>query len=60
MPDAMGLGLYFAEGEGPTFERPLRDEGDIRALAVPDPNDKLRYVMDAVARIRRALDGRCR
>ena len=36
VPDAMGLGLYFAEGEGPKFERPLRDEGDIRRLGKPD------------------------
>src|SRR5487761_2534202 len=56
VPDAMGLGLYFAEGEGPKFERPLRDEWEIRALAAPDPYDHLRYVMDAVAEIRRALD----
>lgn len=57
VPDAMGLGLYFAEGEGPRFERPLRDEWEIRNLAVPDPHAELRYVMDAVAEIRRALDG---
>ena len=58
VPDAMGLGLYFAEGEGPRFERPLRDEAAIRALAVPDPNAELRYVMDAVRSIRKALAGR--
>jgi uroporphyrinogen decarboxylase len=57
IPDAMGLGLYFAEGEGPRFERPLREEWEVRDLSVPDPNDKLRYVMDAVAQIRRALNG---
>ena len=57
VPDAMGLGLYFAEGEGPRFERPLREERDILALAPPDMA-KLRYVMDAVAEIRRALEGR--
>ncbi|QNM97814.1 uroporphyrinogen decarboxylase [Chitinimonas koreensis] len=57
VPDAMGLGLYFAEGEGPKFERPLRDEAAIRALAVPDMAE-LQYVFDAVASIRRALDGR--
>ena len=56
VPDAMGLGLYFAEGEGPKFERPLKEEWEIRNLAVPDPNLELRYVMDAVAEIRRALD----
>ena len=56
VPDAMGLGLYFAEGEGPRFERPLRDEWEIRNLAVPDPSVELRYVIDAVAEIRRALD----
>ena len=56
VPDAMGLGLYFAEGEGPKFERPLKQEWEIRNLAVPDPNIELGYVMDAVAEIRRALD----
>ena len=56
IPDAMGLGLYFAEGEGPKFERPLREEWEIRALAVPDPAAHLRYVMDAVSQIRKALD----
>jgi len=58
VPDAMGLGLYFSEGEGPRFERPLREEAAIRALGVPDPNDELRYVMDAVRSIRAALAGR--
>lgn len=56
VPDAMGLGLYFAEGEGPRFERPLRDEWEIRNLACPDPHVELQYVMDAVSVIRRALD----
>ncbi len=55
VPDAMGLGLYFAEGEGPKFERPLREEWAINDLTAPDPYDHLRYVMDAVAEIRRAL-----
>jgi uroporphyrinogen decarboxylase len=58
VPDAMGLGLYFAEGEGPRFERPVRDEAAVAQLAVPDPNDSLRYVMDAVRTIRQALGGR--
>ena len=56
VPDAMGLGLYFSEGEGPRFERPLREEWAIRDLAVPDPHDHLGYVIDAVKEIRRALD----
>src|SRR6202795_937560 len=54
VPDAMGLGLAFAEGEGPRFERPLVDEAAISALAAPDAS-RLRYVYDAVASIRRAL-----
>lgn len=58
IPDAMGLGLYFAAGEGPRFERPLREEAAIRSLIVPDPNTHLRYVMDAVTSIRKALDNR--
>lgn len=56
IPDAMGLGLYFSDGEGPKFERPLREEWAIRDLAAPDPYDHLRYVLDAVAEIRRALN----
>jgi uroporphyrinogen decarboxylase len=57
VPDAMGLGLSFAAREGPRFAHPLRDEAAVHALAVP-PMDKLRYVFDAVASIRRALKGR--
>jgi uroporphyrinogen decarboxylase len=57
IPDAMGLGLSFAEGEGPRFARTTRDEAAINALAVPDMA-KLRYVFDAVAQIKRALKDR--
>ena len=57
VPDAMGLGLHFVEGEGPKFHRPVRDEAAIAKLAPPDL-DKLRYVFDAVSLIRRTLDGR--
>ncbi len=62
VPDAMGLGLHFVEGEGPRFERPVRDDEAVARLAVPS-RDSLRYVYDAVAEIRRALvdaDGRQR
>jgi uroporphyrinogen decarboxylase len=58
IPDAMGLGLYFAQGEGPMFEHPLREEKEIRALKIPDLATDLRYVMDAVSEIRKALDNR--
>jgi len=58
IPDAMGLGLYFVEGEGPKFERPVRDADSIAKLAVPDMQDELGYVMDAVRLIRRELDGK--
>ncbi len=58
IPDAMGLGLYFEEGEGPRFQRPVRTEADVAALPVPDPEGELRYVMDAVRVIRRELGGR--
>ncbi len=57
IPDAMGLGLHFVEGEGPRFERPLRVERDIRGLQAPDPTAALRYVLDAVRQIRSALAG---
>ncbi|MEJ2059351.1 MAG: uroporphyrinogen decarboxylase [Gammaproteobacteria bacterium] len=58
IPDAMGLGLYFAEGEGPRFEHPVRTRKEIEALCVPDPEQELGYVIDAVRLIRQELDGR--
>jgi uroporphyrinogen decarboxylase len=57
VPDAMGLGLYFADGEGPKFERPLRDEKAVMALRAPDLGS-LQYVFDAVTQIRTQLNGR--
>ncbi len=57
VPDAMGLGLSFALGEGPRFATPVRDEKAVAALEVPDMN-KLKYVFDAVTSIRHALNGR--
>lgn len=58
IPDAMGLGLYFAEGEGPKFNHPVRTQADVDKLGVPDPEGELKYVMDAVRVIRRELNGR--
>ena len=57
IPDAMGLGLYFADGEGPKFERTVRSEEDVKKLPVADMS-QLKYVFDAVAQIRGALKGR--
>ncbi|NLD54644.1 MAG: uroporphyrinogen decarboxylase [Burkholderiaceae bacterium] len=58
IPDAMGLGLTFVDGEGPKFRHPLRTEADILRLGVPDPTAELGYVLDAVRTIRGALAGR--
>jgi len=57
VPDAMGLGLHFVEGEGPRFERPIRTQMDVDALQVPDM-DRLRYVFDTITLVRRELAGR--
>jgi uroporphyrinogen decarboxylase len=57
IPDAMGMGLYFGEGEGPRFKQELRDFTDVVNLPIPDPETELRYVMDAVRTIRRELNG---
>jgi uroporphyrinogen decarboxylase len=57
IPDAMGLGLYFAEGEGPKFEKIIRTAADVEQLRRPDPASSLAYVMDAVALIRKNLQG---
>lgn len=58
IPDAMGLGLRFAAGEGPIFDCPIRTQADVDKLYVPDMHDDLGYVMDAVSTIRKALNGR--
>ena len=58
IPHAMNLGLEFEAGEGPKFERPVRSAADISRLTVPDPGQELRYVIDAVALVRRELAGR--
>ena len=58
IPDAMGLGLHFVDGEGPKLRHPLRSVADVARLAVPDPETDLRYVTDAVRLIRRELAGR--
>jgi uroporphyrinogen decarboxylase len=58
IPDAMGLGLHFVDGEGPKLHRPLRSAADVAALGVPDPEADLRYVMDAVRLVRRELGER--
>ena len=58
IPDAMGLGLYFEEGEGPRFRKPVRTAKDIEALEVINTRQQLTYVVDAVSTIRRELNGR--
>ncbi|MGB3620089.1 uroporphyrinogen decarboxylase [Ketobacter sp. MCCC 1A13808] len=58
IPDAMGLGLYFEEGEGPRFRKTIRSEQDVEQLTVPDASNELGYVMNAVRTIRSALSGR--
>lgn len=57
IPDAMGLGLRFVEGEGPIFERPLKSARDLAQLSVPDPETQLLYVLDAIRLIQHELDG---
>ncbi len=58
IPDAMDCGLRFVEGQGPVLDRPIRSPGDVERLPIPDPGAELRYVPDAVAASRRALDNR--
>jgi uroporphyrinogen decarboxylase len=58
IPHAMNLGLNFETGDGPKFARPVRSAADIDQLGVPDPNRELKYVTDAVALVRRELNGR--
>lgn len=57
IPDAMGMGLYFEEGEGPKFKQQIHDLMDVAQLPIPDPENELRYVMDATRLIRKELNG---
>ena len=57
IPDAMGLGLYFTEGEGPKFKNPIKTAADVEKLPIPDPHAELSYVVDAVSLIRKSLQG---
>ena len=58
IPDAMGLGLYFVEGEGPKFSKPLASLDDIDRLSKPDVGSELAYVSEAVSVIKKNLKGR--
>ena len=58
IPDAMGLGLSLHEGEGPRFARPINSKADVDSLGVPDPEDDLGYVLEAVRVIRHELADR--
>lgn len=58
IPDAMGLGLSVLEKQGPRFERPVRTRSEIERLGIPDPEQELRYVIDAVRLIKRELDNK--
>ncbi len=58
IPDAMGLGLSFVEGEGPKFDRYVRSASDIEALEVPDAEEKLSYVIEAIHLIKHELAGK--
>lgn len=58
IPDAMGLGLYFVEGEGPRFQKVIRSANDVKALNIPDPHIELRYVCDAVSLCRREINNK--
>lgn len=56
IPDAMGLGLYFTEGEGPQFKEPIRTKQAIQKLGVPDPELTLGYVTSAIRLIKKELN----
>ncbi|TSJ90684.1 uroporphyrinogen decarboxylase [Gilliamella apicola] len=58
IPDAMGLGLYFETGEGPKFKKTISCLNDITQLPVPDPEQSLTYVMDAIRLTKQELDGK--
>ncbi len=56
IPDAMELGLSFMSGGGPHFSKPVRSKSDINNLPIPDPEDKLSYVLESIRMIRKSLN----
>ncbi len=58
IPDAMGLGLYFTQGEGPAFQQPIRNAADVKRLPIPEPDAELSYVISAVKTIKQALQNK--
>lgn len=58
VPDAMGLELELIESVGPVFHKPITTKADIEKLPIPDPNQSLQYVMDAISTTHKALAGR--
>ena len=58
IPDAMGLGLFFTEGEGPQFQSPIRNLEAVQKLPIPDPHQELRYVIEAVSLIKKELQNK--
>lgn len=54
IPDAMGLGVKFLEGEGPVFDNPIRSPQNVIDIPLFNP-DSLSYVYKAVSNIRNAL-----
>lgn len=55
IPDAMGLGLYFTEGEGPKFQRPIKTLAEVQALEIPEPTETLAYVLDTISLLKPQL-----
>ena len=58
IPDAMQCGLYFTAGEGPRFTQPVQTLKAIQQLVIPDPEDDLGYVMQAIRLAKQAINNK--
>ncbi|MEO8583602.1 MAG: uroporphyrinogen decarboxylase [Flavitalea sp.] len=58
VPQAMGLEVQMVEGKGPFLPDPIKQYRDIERLRIPDVNETLGYVFDALSLTKKTLDGR--
>lgn len=58
VPQAMGLEVQLIESKGPVLPDPIKTINDLSRIRVPDVDDTLHYVFDAIKLIKQELNGR--
>ncbi|WP_436487215.1 uroporphyrinogen decarboxylase [Chitinophaga sp. ARDCPP14] len=58
VPQAMGMEVQLVEKVGPLLPAPIKTAQDLQRLCVPDVQERLHYVFDALKLTKKTLDGR--